>query len=149
MIGQKKDDLKERIKKAWRDGDMMSLVTCGLESGLDLLGGLFSNAWDKPMLFAEFLERTGDLFDAFIIASCKKENLNFVGGKLFLSYDTAEKIDLAADFYFQDAEKNWVVKKQTGRLPITQLLDWDDEPELAELRKEKMLEYPIEPPEAK
>jgi len=138
--------IKQRIKKAWADGDLVAFMAAGLEAGLDLLNNFIINIWDRPITYKNFLDYTEQLFDAFIIETCHKENLEFVGGKLFLTCKMSNVIALQADFYFQDAAKNWILKQKTGRLDSGRFSDWETEPELAALRKTKKLEYPIEPP---
>lgn len=140
------DAMKQRIIKAWTEGDLASFMTAGLEAGLDLLNNFIINIWDKPIAYKSFLDYTEQLFDAFIIESCKKEGLNFIGGKLILTCKMSNAIALSADFYFQDAAQNWILKQKTGRLDSSRFSDWKTEPELIELRKSKKLEYPIEPP---
>jgi|InofroStandDraft_1065614.scaffolds.fasta_scaffold07974_10 hypothetical protein len=140
------DALKQRIKKAWAEGDLVAFMAAGLEAGFDLLTNFITNIWDKPIAYKSFLDYTDQLFDAFILETCQKEKLDFVGGKLFLSYKISNNIALQADFYFQDVRQNWVLKQKKGRLDSSRFSDWETEPELIELRKSKKLEYPIEPP---
>ena len=138
--------IKQRIKKAWAEGDLAAFMAAGLEAGLDLLNNFIVNIWDRPISYKNFLDYTEQLFDAFILETCRNEQLEFVGGKLFLTCKMSNAIALSADFYFQDTAKNWILKQKTGRLDSSRFSDWETEPELAVLRKTKKLEYPIEPP---
>lgn len=84
----------------------------------------------------------------------RKECLRFIGGKLTLTLDRPLKRDtvpiaLAADFYFQTADKKWVVKKKNGMVESSRFTDWATDPEAVKLMTVGKMELAIEPPEEK
>lgn len=84
----------------------------------------------------------------------RKERLRFIGGKLTLTLARPLKRDtvpiaLAADFYFQTADKKWVVKKKNGMVESSRFADWTTDPEAVKLMTAGKMELAIEPPEEK
>lgn len=84
----------------------------------------------------------------------RKERLRFIGGKLTLTLARPLKRDtvpiaLAADFYFQTADKKWVVKKKNGMVESSRFTDWTTDPEAVRLMTAGKMELAIEPPEEK
>jgi len=139
---------KETIKSAWADGDLLGLISAGLDSFLNMLG----NSASLP--FQQFLEYTGVSFDKYILEISQQEHLNFIGGKMFMSVNenlnvSPVPIQLSADFYFQTQDKHWVIKKKSGRIDSTRFTDWGTDVKADQLRKAGKLEFAIDPPETK
>lgn len=101
-----------------------------------------------PTHFYNFLHRTEEFFDAYIRAYCEQEYVRFIGGKLRIDFSGEDRLNMTADFYFYTAEGTWSVQHREGSLNVEAIIDWEDNPDLAELRGEGYLEYPIEPPGA-
>lgn len=99
-----------------------------------------------PTYFDTFLKRTEEYFDAYIRAYCADENVRFIGGKLNIDLASEETLALTAEFYFFTPEKTWTVHRKEGSLKIDAIIDWEHNPDMAELRGEGHLEYPLEPP---
>lgn len=139
--------VKEDIKMAFAEGNLLALIRAGLYSLLDILSN------PAPLAFQRFLEYTGSSFDKYILDTSKQENLKYVGGKMILSLgeDAATEpvpISLSADFYFQTPDKKWVVKKKSGNVDSSRFTDWDSDADAVTLRKTGKLELSIEPPSA-
>ncbi len=134
--------VKERIKIAWIDGDIIGLLSASLESFVNTI-------FETPLSYQEFLEYTGEYLDHFILNACKQECLTYVGGKLTLTLAPGFKgtLQLHADFYFQNAEKQWILKKKDGMIDKKKIVDYNLVPELKRLKTEKKLEYPIDAPD--
>ncbi len=142
------DQVKEKVKRAWEEGDLLKLLLAGVDNALDLLCG------GVPIPFQRFLEDTGAFFDRYVEEVGRKERLSFIGGKLTLTLDRPLKRDtvpiaLAADFYFQTADKKWVVKKKNGMVESSRFTDWTTDPEAVKLMTAGKMELAIEPPEEK
>lgn len=142
------DQVKEKVKSAWEEGDLLKLLLAGVDNALDLLCG------GVPIPFQRFLEDTGAFFDRYVEEVGRKECLRFIGGKLTLTLDRPSKRDtvpiaLAADFYFQTADKKWVVKKKNGMVESSRFTDWATDPEAVKLMTVGKMELAIEPPEEK
>lgn len=142
------DQVKEKVKRAWEEGDLLKLLLAGLDNALDLLCG------GVPIPFQRFLEDTGAFFDRYVEEVGRKERLSFIGGKLTLTLERPLKRDtvpiaLAADFYFQTADKKWVVKKKNGMVESSRFTDWTTDPEAVKLMTAGKMELAIEPPEEK
>lgn len=142
------DQVKEKVKSAWEEGDLLKLLLAGVDNALDLLCG------GVPIPFQQFLEDTGAFFDRYVEEVGRKECLRFIGGKLTLTLDRPLKRDtvpiaLAADFYFQTADKKWVVKKKNGMVESSRFTDWTTDPEAVKLMTAGKMELAIEPPEEK
>ena len=142
------DQVKEKVKSAWEEGDLLKLLLAGVDNALDLLCG------GVPIPFQRFLEDTGAFFDRYVEEVGRKECLRFIGGKLTLTLARPLKRDtvpiaLAADFYFQTADKKWVVKKKNGMVESSRFADWTTDPEAVKLMTAGKMELAIEPPEEK
>ena len=142
------DQVKEKVKSAWEEGDLLKLLLAGVDNALDLLCG------GVPIPFQRFLEDTGAFFDRYVEEVGRKECLRFIGGKLTLTLARPLKRDtvpiaLAADFYFQTADKKWVVKKKNGMVESSRFIDWTTDPEAVKLMTAGKMELAIEPPEEK
>lgn len=142
------DQVKEKVKSAWEEGDLLKLLLAGVDNALDLLCG------GVPIPFQRFLEDTGAFFDRYVEEVGRKECLRFIGGKLTLTLARPLKRDtvpiaLAADFYFQTADKKWVVKKKNGMVESSRFTDWTTDPEAVKLMTAGKIELAIEPPEEK
>lgn len=142
------DQAKKNVKSAWEEGDLLKLLLAGVDNALDLLCG------GVPIPFQRFLEDTGAFFDRYVEEVGRKERLSFIGGKLTLTLDRPLKrntipIALAADFYFQTADKKWVVKKKNGMVKSSRFTDWTTDPEAVKLMTAGKMELAIEPPEEK
>lgn len=142
------DQVKEKVKSAWEEGDLLKLLLAGVDNALDLLCG------GVPIPFQRFLEDTGTFFDRYVEEVSRKERLRFIGGKLTLTLARTLKRDtvpiaLAADFYFQTADKKWVVKKKNGMVESSRFTDWTTDPEAVKLMTAGKMELAIEPPEEK
>ena len=119
---------------------VIDLVKVGVDT-------FFHMAELHPTHFYDFLRRTEEFFDAYIQAYCEQENVRFIGGKLRIDLASEKVLNLTADFYFYTPEETWSVQHKEGSLKVDALIDWEDNPDLAELRGEGYLEYPLEPPE--
>ena len=75
------DQVKEKVKSAWEEGDLLKLLLAGVDNALDLLCG------GVPIPFQRFLEDTGAFFDRYVEEVGRKERLRFIGGKLTLTLD--------------------------------------------------------------
>lgn len=142
------DQAKKNVKSAWEEGDLLKLLLAGVDNALDLLCG------GVPIPFQRFLEDTGAFFDRYVEEVGRMERLSFIGGKLTLTLDRPLKrntipIALAADFYFQTADKKWVVKKKNGMVESSRFTDWTTDPEAVKLMTAGKMELAIEPPEEK
>lgn len=142
------DQAKKNVKSAWEEGDLLKLLLAGVDNALDLLCG------GVPIPFQRFLEDTGAFFDRYVEEVGRKERLRFIGGKLTLTLDRPSKRDtvpiaLAADFYFQTADKKWVVKKKNGMVESSRFTNWTTDPEAVKLMTAGKMELAIEPPEEK
>ena len=142
------DQVKEKVKSAWEEGDLLKLLLAGVDNALDLLCG------GVPIPFQRFLEDTGAFFDRYVEEVGRKECLRFIGGKLTLTLARPLKRDtvpiaLAADFYFQTADKKWVVKKKNGMVESSRFTDWTTDREAVKLMTAGKIELAIEPPEEK
>ena len=142
------DQAKKNVKSAWEEGDLLKLLLAGVDNALDLLCG------GVPIPFQRFLEDTGAFFDRYVEEVGRKERLRFIGGKLTLTLARPLKRDtvpiaLAADFYFQTADKKWVVKKKNGMVESSRFIDWTTDPEAVKLMTAGKMELAIEPPEEK
>ncbi len=123
-----------------------------------------------PVTLAAFLDSSEKYFDSYIVEASQKEHLSFVGGKLIFTPKPVSpghsasslsnfqraanghtalscRVEITANLYFQDAQKNWVMKTVQGHTSSDSISDWDTAPELEELRKGKPIEFPIDPPE--
>lgn len=120
---------------------VIDLVKVGVDT-------FFHMAELHPTHFYDFLRRTEEFFDAYIQAYCEQETVRFIGGKLRIDLASEEVLNLTADFYFYTPEETWSVQHKEGSLKVDALIDWEDNPDLSELRGEGYLEYPLEPPEA-
>lgn len=139
MIFHKREDSKEKIKRAWAAGDFISLFQAGVDSFMSL-------TFDHPLPFQTFLDYTSSFIDRFILDTERQEHLQCAGGKLLLELES-DTIRMVASIYFQDRNKNWILKEKIGQVDPARFSDWDNAPELADLRKSKSLEFPITPPE--
>ena len=145
---QKEKQGDQAKKSAWEEGDLLKLLLAGVDNALDLLCG------GVPIPFQRFLEDTGAFFDRYVEEVGRKEHLRFIGGKLTLTLARTLKRDtvpiaLAADFYFQTADKKWVVKKKNGMVESSRFTDWTTDPEAVKLMTAGKMELAIEPPEEK
>ena len=134
-------ELKERIKKAFHENDLWGILQGGFEGFMRLV-------FSKPVMFAQFLQETGEYCDQIILKACEEEKLTYIGGKLKLAMTAAsdDAIQMQAEMFFQDQNRQWVQKKAEGKTHGKDFVDWDTEPNLMRLRKERNLEYPIENP---
>ena len=124
----------------------------------------------RSLSLADFLDSSGEYFDRFVIETRQKEQLTFVGGKLILTPESAPgkvasknsarmrrevpknysgpcSIQITANLYFQDTEKEWVMKTVQKHITSDSIKDWDAAPELEELRAGNAIEFPIDPPD--
>ena len=99
----------------------------------------------KPYRMAvKYDEECKEILEAY----CEQENVRFIGGKLRIDLASEEVLNLTADFYFYTHEETWSVQHKEGSLKVDAIIDWEDNPDLSELRGEGYLEYPLEPPES-
>ena len=131
---------KEEIKKAIESGDMFGFLKAGFDNFMVMI-------FEHPLQFRTFLDYTGQFFDEYILETERTELLHFVGGKLVLEQLPAESIAMAANLYFQDAQKQWVMKGKTGQISKGRFSDWDKSLELQKLLQDGKLEFPIDPPQ--
>ncbi len=142
----KEPSAKDSIRKAWNEGDLEKLLLAGYRS----FGDWLQNVSKRPISFSMFLEHTGMYFDRLILAAEKKNNLRFISGKITLLLDeSAEQIQMTADFYYQDADKKWILQQKKGSIPTDRFYDEEISPELQQLRQIGHLEFMIDPPEVK
>jgi len=137
---------KEKIKTAWSEGDLLGLISAGLDNFLSIL---FNGT---PITFRRFLEDTSYYFDKYIQDISCKERLHYIGGKMTLGLEgngprDVTLIRLSAVFYFQTWDKKWIVKEKNGNVYSDRFSDWDTDAQCKELRKAGKLELSIEPPE--
>lgn len=122
-----------------------------------------------PILLADFLDSSEEYFDNYIIDTSQNEQLSFAGGKLILTptpvsdrrsaptlFGFRQKtirrstssipIEVTANLYFQDTQKNWVKKTVQGHIASDSIRDWDTAPELKDLRNGSPIEFSIVPP---
>lgn len=137
--------IKTDIKSALTKGDLTGLLRAGVDSFFNMLCS------DKPREFQQFIEDTGALHDKFILDTCRRENLEYVGGKMLINLERnmaeSATIRLLAKFYFQKPNQEWVEKKRNGEIGIGSFTDWDTDKMAASLRETGKLEFSIEPPE--
>lgn len=146
---EQRQKAKETIKAAWDEGDLVGVLAAGFDHFMQIV----SNGVSMP--FAKFLEYTGISFDRFILETCKQKGLNYIGGtmvlkiaeKPFLDKDLSDDIYLSADFYFQTAQKAWVMQKKRGHINSSRFSDWTVDPSALELQRTGELKLSIEPPE--
>lgn len=143
--------VKEDIKAACAEGDLMALMYAGFESFLNVLFGDGS----APISFRKFLDHTGSFFDRFVLETSREEHLSYVGGKMILQVDRGKRrtgdtvpIHLSADLYFRTMDKQWIVKKKQGQVDSSRFTDWDTDKEAIKLQQTGKLELSIEPPNA-
>ncbi len=141
-----KQKLKEEIKTAWEENDLLGLVRAGIDGFLNMLGSC------APLSFKRFLEYTGVSFDKYILDVSRQEQLNYVGGKMFLETSAAQPgqpvpIRLSADLYFQTQDRQWVVKQKSGKVDSSRFSDWDRDPAAVELMQTGRLELTLDPPQ--
>ena len=146
MFQSKERNAKEEIKAALRESDFTKLLSIGFAKFMDLICG------DGPMPFQKFLKYTGDYLDKCILDISRNRHLNYVGGKLILELertegDMPETILLFADFYFQTADKQWIVEKKQGKVSADRFRDWGTDPDAIKLQETGRSELSIEPPE--
>lgn len=141
---EKRQTPKDRMKEAWSKGDLVGLLGAGMDNFLDVIS-------NRPISYQTFLRYTGQFLDKFIVDTCKQEHLAYIGGRLTLTIkdELPHVIQLCADFYFQNVDKQWILKKKEGQVDSNRLSDYDTAPELATLKEEKKLEYPIDTPEVR
>ena len=106
---------KEKIKTAWSEGDLLGLISAGLDNFLSIL---FNGT---PITFRRFLEDTSYYFDKYIQDISCKERLHYIGGKMTLGLEgngprDVTLIRLSAVFYFQTWDKNGSSRKRTEML---------------------------------
>lgn len=147
MLQSEKENqrLKEEIKTAWEDGDLLGLLKAGIDGFLNMVGN------SAPLPFQRFLEYTGVSFDTYILDISRQEQLNYLGGKMTLKTGTGQPdgptpVHLLADFYFQTRDKQWVMKQKSGQVDSSRFLDWDRDPAAVKLQQEGKLELTIDPP---
>ena len=130
---------KEEVKKAWAEGDLTAMLRAGFENFMTIL-------MDNPMTFETFLQYTSQFLDQFILKTCAEEHLNYVGRKITFKMADLVSANMTADFYFQTADKQWVMKQKTGRVGRERFSDWETAPDLLRLRRDGKLEFPIDAP---
>lgn len=133
---------KSKIKAAWQEGDMISLVK---EAGKLSFHFLLSKM-DPTFSFQTFLSYTGSYFDHFILECCKEEALSYVGGTMVLALQSKDTIALHAKLYFQDEVQKWILKERNGMVETARFTDWDTSRALRQLKKTRQIELEIEPP---
>lgn len=143
---ERRKKAQEDIKASWEDGDLVGLFRAGWDNFLNMLGG------NEPMPFQRFLDYTGSYFDKYIQKTSRREHLNYMGGKMFLQVNEDPNaapvtIQLSADFYFQTQDKQWIVKKKSGKVDSSRFIDWETDASAAQLRSSGKLQFSIDPPE--
>lgn len=146
---EERQKVKEDIKAALAEGDLVSLVRTGIDS---FMNALFGND-SAPISFQKFLDHTGSFFDHYILDTSQQEHLNYVGGKMILQLGHGKRkavdaipIRLSADLYFQTADKQWIVKKKQGQVDSTRFTDWDTDKTAITLQRTGKVELSIDPP---
>lgn len=142
-------DENKRIKKnmisALEKGNPIELLRAGLDGFLNMF------CRDRPREFQQFIEEMGASHDRFILDTCRKENLKYIGGKMFIDLGRnkieSATIRLLAEYYFQKPNQEWIEKKKSGEIGIDNFTDWDTDKMAASLRETGKLEFSIEPPE--
>jgi len=133
------EQLKEKIRKYWEDGNIGAILQLGFESFLTMI-------FDRPLKFDTFLDYTGSFFDGFIRETCEQEPLKYVGGKFRMELGASDEVQLNADFYFQDHTQQWILKQKSGQISSTRFKDWKTSVDLMILQNRGQLELPIDPP---
>lgn len=100
----------------------------------------------KTILFQDFLENTSVYFDTFIQDTSKKEKLNYIAGKFLMEKKNSAWIHFTAEFYFQDADQQWILMKKEEDIAYDCFSDWETSFDLKQLQRQKKLEFPIDPP---
>ena len=140
--------VKEIIRTAWREGDVLSLIRAGIESFMSVL----YRSGSAPISFQRFLDHTGLLLDRYVSDTSRQEHMNYVGGRMVLQLDRGKHravgtipIRLSADLYFQTADKQWIVKQKQGHVDSTRFTDWDTDETAVALQQIGTLEWSVEP----
>jgi len=147
MLQSKQEKRREELRKAWEELDIIKLISLGFASFMDLLCG------EGPIPFQKFLKYTGDFFDQYILDVMRKERLSYVGGKMVMELREARPnmpavVFLFAEFYFQNAARQWVMKQKKGEVSIDRFSDWNSDADALKLQESGRLELSIEPPGA-
>lgn len=141
MLKPNKQEQKEQIIQSIRDLDIMALLKNGFKSFISYICD------DNQLTFAEFVEKTGELFDYTIEKISRDEQLDYVGGKMIMQLASPAAIKLTADLYFQNAGGEWILKQMGGQIKTAQFSDWGTAEEFKTLRTNKTIDYSIDPPE--
>lgn len=154
---------QENPPHVWDDHELSERIKAGLDRFLSLV---FEG---HPVPLADFLDSSEEYFDNYIVDTSREEHLSFVGGKLIFTPKAASvgrstpslfgfrqgtarrsassiQIEITANLYFQDAQKEWVMKTVQGHIASDSIRDWETAPELEDLRRGQPIEFPIEPP---
>jgi len=81
--------------------------------------------------------------DQLIVQEVKKTGNQFVSGIFTIKNDSAEKMEIVADLYYQDQSENWLHQKNQDFLPMSML----DEAGRSELQTHGELQFDVEMPE--
>lgn len=146
MFPSKEQKAKEEMKTALKENDLVKLISLGLARFMELLCG------DGPLAFQKFLKYTSDYFDQYILDTSQQKHMIYVGGKMIMEIKNAREdmpptILLFADFYFQTADKQWIVEKKQGQVSADRFKDWDTDEDALQLQVNGRMELSIEPPE--
>ncbi len=138
--------LKEEIKTAWEENDILGLLRAGIDGFFNMIGN------SAPLPFQRFLEYTGTFFDKYILDISQQEQLSYVGGKMVLETSAGQSgqpvpIHLSADLYFQTKDKRWVMKQKSGKVDSSRFSDWDRDPTAVKLQQTGRVELTIDPPQ--
>lgn len=145
ILSEKNKKNQKDIEPALEKGSFIEWVKAGVDNFFDMLDS------SKTMTFQKFLEYTGAFHDKFILDTCEQEHLSYVGGRMFMELEQNEAeavlIQLSADFYFQNPNQEWVMKKKKGQINSNSIIDWDTDEMAARLRETGGIEFTIEMPE--
>ncbi len=134
-------------RERWAKKDRLSAIACLLKVGSKGLDYFVEIVGDLPTTFGTYLSFTEKYLDAFILETSRKEHLKPAGGKLRMKLDKEKKgIRLLAELYFYNEEKQWSKVTRKGYVKCTAFKDWDSDPDLLDLSRGEVLEYPIDPP---
>lgn len=159
----KSNEPSQTFERTRTDGELAERIMAGLDR---FLSTVFAR---HPIPLADFLDSSEKYFDDLIIETSENEHLHFIGGKLIFTPEgnsskapgqslfglgresgrrasSSCQVQITANLYFQNAQKDWIMKTVQGHTTSTSIKDWDTAPELAELRKGDPIEFPIDSP---
>lgn len=135
---------RDDIKKAISEGDVIKLFWSGVDN-------IVNKIFPKSITFDDFLDNTSDFLDKYIEDVIKNESLVCIGGKMTLkvgnrSDASVVPIDMLSEIYFQNVDKEWIVKEKKGKINSKIFSDWKDNATVNKLLHDGKMELLIEPP---